>query len=590
VLIHLRRQRRPIAFRLDRCVLVLGFLATLLCFCLRPAAAQLDPTQEIIRERIEHLRQFKTLVIGDAAVASTIVVPDFYERREFQLAWVRRSAIEDLLRAIRESEVDGLDPRDYHLIALERLRHGLEASASPTPAMLADLDILLTDALVRLGYHLMFGKVDPERLDPSWNMSREISGFEPVAIIQRALEADSLYQAINQEKPQHPFYTNLKAALARYRALKATGGWAQIAAGPTLKLGMHDERVPRLRQRLSITGDLAPASSDSSQLFDRALEKAVKLFQRRHGLAADGILGPGTLAALNVSVDERLEQLRVNLERGRWVLHNLESTFLVVNVAGYHAYYVQDGQMVWQGRAQVGKPYRQTPIFKSEMTYLVFNPTWTVPPTILAEDYLPALRRDPSYLQRKGLKVIDRAAGRVIDPGQVNWSRHSVRQSPYLLRQDPGPQNALGRVKFIFPNDHAVFLHDTPSQALFNQTNRAFSSGCIRVENAIELARLLLNDEMVWNRQAIDRVVELGKTRTLFLERPIPVLLLYWTAWVDADARINFRHDLYGRDKLVQQGLASGFRFRKRPVISPPPVSSPAGSSESGEQDEDQAY
>jgi murein L,D-transpeptidase YcbB/YkuD len=261
--------------------------------------------------------------------------------------------------------------------------------------------------------------------------------------------------------------------------------------------------------------------------------------------------------------------VRVNLERARWVLHNLGNTFIVVNVAAYHAYYMKDSQMIWQGRTMVGKPYRQTPTFKAEMTYVVFNPTWTVPPTILAEDYLPALRRDPSYLTSKGLKVIDRA-GRVVNPSQIDWAQYSPKHSSYLLRQDPGPKNALGRVKFMFPNDHAVYLHDTPSQALFNRTDRAFSSGCIRVENALELARLLLNEAGEWNQTTIDRVLSLGKTRNVFLYEPIPVLLLYWTAWVGADGRVNFRHDLYGRDKGVQRELASSFRFRKRHIRSVP--------------------
>ena len=298
----------------------------------------------------------------------------------------------------------------------------------------------------------------------------------------------------------------------------------------------------------------------------------MKAFQRRHGLAADGALGRETLVALNVPVEERIQQLRVNLERGRWILHNLESTFIVVNVAGYHSSYIKDGQMVWQGRAQVGRPLRQTPSFKAEMTYLVFNPTWTVPPTILAQDYLPFLKQDPGYVSRKGLKVIDRA-GRAVEPWQIDWSHYSATYSPYLLRQDPGPRNALGRVKFIFPNDHAVFLHDTPNQKLFDRTTRAFSSGCIRVENALDLARLLLNDEAQWNRKSIDRVIESGKTRTVSLHAPVPVLLLYWTAWIGPDRQVNFGHDLYDRDKLVQKGLAGDFRFRKRPVFEVPPPS-----------------
>jgi L,D-transpeptidase YcbB len=566
-----RQLHRPEAhgFQLGRVLCILGDIAALLALGFGIASAGTDHGPEIIREKIEQLRLFTSLKIGDASVASSLVVPDFYERRGFQPAWVKQSSVEDLFRAIKESDAEGLDPRDYHLAALERLRQEVEASPTPAPAMLADLDILLTDALVRLSYHLMFGKVDPERLDPSWNMSREISGFEPAVSIQQALDSESLYQAIDREKPNHTFYTALKAALAKYRAIKAAGGWPQIPSGPSLKPGMHDDRIPTLRRRLSLTGDLAPRFADHSQVFDGALVEAVKAFQRRHGLAVDGAIGRETLAALNVPVEERIQQLRVNLERGRWMLHNLESTFVVVNVAGYHSYYVKDGQMVWQGRAQVGRPLRQTPSFKAEMTYLVFNPTWTVPPTILAQDYLPFLKQDPGYVRRKGLKVIDRT-GRGVDPGQVDWSHYSASYSPYLLRQDPGPRNALGRVKFIFPNDHAVFLHDTPNQRLFDRTERAFSSGCIRVENALELARLLLNDEGEWNHKAIDRVIDSGKTRTIFLQNPVPVLLLYWTAWIGPDGQVNFGRDLYDRDKLVQKGLASDFRFRKRPLFEVP--------------------
>jgi L,D-transpeptidase YcbB len=563
-----------IVSRPTRLVSIWCGIAALALLYLTPASAQMDHVEEVLRQKIKQHRYVKTLKISGASVASTVVLPDFYERREFRLAWGKRSSVDDLLRAIRDSEADGLDPRDYHLVALEQLRREVEATSTPTPTLLADFDILLTDALIRLGYHVMFGKVDPERIDPAWNMSRDIIGFEPTVIIQRALDSGAVYQAIDDEKPKHPLYTALKAALAQYRVLKTAGGWPLIPDGPTLKPGMRDERVATLRRRLISTGDLAPRSSEGVPLFDGALSEAVKVFQRRHGLTADGAVGPGTLAALNVPVDERIQQLRVNLERARWVLHHLGSTFVVVNVAGFHAYYVKDGQMLWQGRAQVGRPYRQTPSFKAEMAHVVFNPTWTVPPTILTQDYLPALKRDPGYAQRKGLKVIDRA-GRVIDPGQVDWSRYSPSHSPYLLRQDAGPRNALGRVKFIFPNDHAIFLHDTPNKTLFDRNERAFSSGCIRVENAMELAHLLLNNEDGWNRKAIDRVGESGKTRTVFLHESVPVLLLYWTAWGDADGRINFRPDLYDRDEPVQKGLAGEFRFRKRPVIGVLPYKYP---------------
>jgi L,D-transpeptidase YcbB len=548
-------------------------IAVLVLVCVT-AAAEIESAQQVIREKINQHRYVKPLKIGAAAVASTIVLPDFYERRAFRLAWEKRSCVDDLLRAIRDSEADGLDPRDYHLAILEQLRRELEATSTPNPTLQADFDILLTDALVRLGYHYMFGKVDPERLDPAWNMSREIIGFDPASLIQRALDADTIYQAIDNAKPQHPLYAGLKTTLAQYHRIKAAGGWPQIPAGPTLKLGVHDERVSILRRRLLVTGDLTPRSAPGVQSFDQGLLEGVKAFQRRHGLSADGAVGSGTLAVLNVPVEERIQQLRVNLERGRWLLHQFGRTYIVVNVAGYHAHYVKDGKILWQGRAQVGKPFRQTPSFKADMTYVVFNPTWTVPPTILTQDYLPVLKQDPGYAQRKGLKVIDRA-GRAIDSWQVDWSRYSPNHSPYLLRQEAGPRNALGRVKFIFPNDHAIFLHDTPNQALFDKNERAFSSGCIRVEHAMDLAYLLLNDEGTWNWKAIDRVLELGKTRNVFLEEPIPVFLLYWTAWVDVDGQVNFRPDLYARDTPVQKGLASDFRFRKRPVIGVLPYKYP---------------
>jgi murein L,D-transpeptidase YcbB/YkuD len=576
---HRLQSIRLKAAPVDRFVCTLCGLLVFTILSLNHAAAQLGPVEELIRERTEQLRALKSLKIEEAHVTSAHVVPDFYERRQFQQAWIRSSAVEGLLRAVHDSEADGLDPRDYHLSPLERLRRELEATPTPAPAMRADFDILLTDALVRLAYHLIFGKVDPERLDPRWNLSREINGFEPSVIIQRvqqALDSESLYQALANEKPKHPFYSELKAALATYRAIKAAGGWPQIPAGPTLKLGMQDQRIPLLRRRLIITGDLAPTTSDQALFYDSTVEAAVKSFQQCHGFTADGNLGPVTLAALNVPVEARIQQLRANLERARWVLHNMGDTYIVVNVAAYYAYYMKHGEIVWQGRTMVGKPYRQTPLFKAGMTYLVFNPTWTVPPTILAEDYLPALRRDPGYIHSKGLKVVDRA-GRVINPSQIDWAQYSPKHSPYMLRQDPGPKNALGRVKFMFPNDHAVYLHDTPSKSLFSRTDRAFSSGCIRVENALELAKLVLNGEGEWDQKAIDRVLRSGKTRNVFLHEPIPVLLLYWTAWVGPDGRVNFRHDLYDRDKVVQRELANGFRFRKRhirtvPLYSPHPT------------------
>jgi murein L,D-transpeptidase YcbB/YkuD len=275
--------------------------------------------------------------------------------------------------------------------------------------------------------------------------------------------------------------------------------------------------------------------------------------------------------ALNVPTAARIEQLRINLERARWVLHEVRGDFVVVDIAGFRVLYIRDGAVVWTARAQVGRPYRKTPVFKSTLTYMVLNPTWTVPPSILAHDVLPAVRRDRSYLQQRQLRVIDRQ-GHVIDPRQLSWSTYRAGTFPYILRQDPGPTNALGRIKFMFPNPHLVYLHDTPSQALFDRPERTFSSGCIRVERPFELAELLLNDPSQWTQEHLLQAIASNVTRTVFLPTPVPVLLLYWTVDVSQAGLVMFRKDVYGRDQAVLAALNGDFQFRKRPIL-PDPIS-----------------
>jgi murein L,D-transpeptidase YcbB/YkuD len=330
--------------------------------------------------------------------------------------------------------------------------------------------------------------------------------------------------------------------------------------------------VVALRRRLTTVGDLAPAGSTAapvSDRFDADVAAAVQRFQRRHGLTADGIAGRRTVEALDVPVGDRIDQLRVNLERGRWVLHEIPDDFVLVNIAeipddfvlvniaGFRVGLVRDGAMVWFARAQVGKQYRQTPVFAADMRYLVFNPDWTVPPTILAKDVLPAIQKDVSYLERKNMAVFDRE-GRRLDPAGIDWSRYRGGDFPYIVRQGPGPTNALGLVKFIFPNPHFVFLHDTPSRGLFDREERTFSSGCIRVENPFELCELLLADQEGWDRARIDATIAGGETRTVHLSEPLPVVLIYWTAFVDLGGDLNFRRDVYERDAEVLAGLESG--------------------------------
>jgi murein L,D-transpeptidase YcbB/YkuD len=417
----------------------------------------------------------------------------------------------------------------------------------------AAIDILLTDSIIRLGYHLRFGKVDPNALDPNWNSSRPLVGEEAAVTIQKAIDASSLREFAARVIPRVFLYERFKTALADHRAIEANGGWPSVPAGPTLQPGATDDRVPTLAARLAVTGDLAPPAMPYGTLYDEPLAAAVRRFQGRHGLAADAAVGPATLAALNVPVATRIEQLRVSLERARWVFYDPESEFLVVNVAGFQLYHVRRGEILWRTRVQVGQPFRQTPIFRAEMTYVVVNPTWTVPPTVFRNDILPAVRRNPAYLASRNIDAFD-ARGAAVDASTVDWSG---RNPPYRLVQRPGPDNALGRIKFMFPNEHAVYLHDTPSRDLFSRDSRAFSSGCIRVENPLELAEQLFGER---GRARLEARIATGRTETIFLDNPMTVMLLYWTAEVDAAGRVSFFPDVYQRDASVIAALAEPFR------------------------------
>jgi murein L,D-transpeptidase YcbB/YkuD len=518
---------------------------------------------EAIHERIELVGAGEPLIIGGDSIASRQVLPRFYERRRFKAAW-SLEGLEQLQRAIEHSLDEGLNPDDYHRRAISGFVLKLRSGAAGDE-LLAECDILATDALIRLAYNLYFGKADPEALDPDWNSVRVIEGKDPVSFFEEAVASGRISVALSQLAPQQPIYQNLKAALARYRGIAAQGGWPRVPDGPTLRLSMKDERVGVLRRRLAATGDLGKEVGADAQVFDDAVQTAVKTFQRRHRLSADGEVGSATLGALQVPIERRIEQIRVNLERTRWVLHDVPASFVLVDVAGFEVFVFRDGKPIWRSRVQVGKPYRRTPIFRSKITYLVFNPTWTVPSGILSKDILPAVRRNPAYLAEKNLRVIDHQ-GREVDPRGIDWSRYSGNTFPYLLRQEPGPNNALGRVKFMFPNKHDVYLHDTPSKELFERDVRAFSSGCIRVERPFELAELLLNDSQNWSLEKIQAAVDGKHTQTVNLGSPVPVLLYYWTAQGQPDGNAQFKTDIYGRDDAVLKSLDGKFKFRKQPL------------------------
>jgi murein L,D-transpeptidase YcbB/YkuD len=550
--------------RICACLWLFSFAATHSL----PVAAQADAdaVATAIAAELDAVMTSDAATIHGARTAMVDRLREFYSRREFRPAWTRAESQKQLLKALVDTYADGLDPADYHLALLQSLATQVGAPGA-TDVLKAQYDVLLTDSLLRASYHLAFGKVDPESFDAQWNYGRTLPAVDLPQAIDQAIASDLVYERLAALKPTHRLYEGLKEQLARYRIIESEGGWSALPAGSVLKPGDSDARVPALRARLLRSGDLPEGAASDSLLYDASLAAGVKQYQTRLGLVPDAAVGAATVAQLNVPVAERITQLRVNLDRGRVLLHDLPEQFVVVNIAGYAVYLIRGQQVTWSGRAQVGRTYRRTPIFRSDITYLVLNPTWTVPPGIIAADILPAARQDPRAIARKGLRVLD-ANGRDVDPESIDWSRFRSGHIPYTLRQDPGPNNALGRVKFMFPNPYQVYLHDTPSQSLFERADRAFSSGCVRVERALELAELLLNDPQSWSPEAIARTVASGQLRNVTLRAKIPVLLVYWTAWVDPQGSVNFRSDIYGQDAAWAQGLNAPFKLRARKLFA----------------------
>jgi len=534
-------------------------LAVSAALALAAGSAQADPgASEALRARVAELRAGADVRVDGARIAARNLVAEFYAQRGFRPAWARPEQAGALLALVEDSRTHGLDPADYHGELLRR------AAAGAAIGSAADRELVFTDALVRLAYHLRFGKANPRELYPDWNFSRTLGAIEPVPALEALVASARLQEAVERFGPRLVIYRDLRRALARYRASEAAGGWSQVPPGPTLDPGMRDPRTATLRARLAASGDLAEADAAEPGLFDAPLEAAVRRFQLRHGLEDDGRVGRKTIAALNVGVVQRIDEIRANLERLRWVAQDIAGDFLVVDIAGFTASLYLDGSPAWHSRVVVGRPFRRTPAFRATMDHLVLNPTWTVPPTIFREDVLPKLVRDPGYLATHAMRVVDRT-GRPVDAAAIDWSAYRARGFPHEIVQAPGGGNPLGQVKFMFPNPHSVYLHDTPAKTLFEKAERAFSSGCIRIERPLELAALLLDDSERWTAEAlaaaIAGLVATGETLTVPVRRKVAVLLLYFTAAPYGDGDVQFRRDLYGRDARVLAALAQPFRF-----------------------------
>lgn len=526
-----------------------------------PGAAQPAVTQQDIQTALAELSGQPRKQISDYRIATFSFIERFYIAREFRPAWTDPANQLALTAGVANAPSDGLSVRDFHPDVVGLTRRAVR-DVSP-----AQREIILTDALVRLLYQLHRGKVSPQRLDKDWNLKRRLDSAGAEEIISEALDTGSLEALIAAARPQGANHQRLRAALRLYREYAQQGGWPTIPAGPVLKPGMQDPRVALLRERLSITGEWTPSlGPDGTDTYDADLVEATRRFQAQHGIDVDGVIGPATLRALNVSAAARVDQIRVNLERSRWISRSLEGQrdLVIVNSAGFYLLTVVNGEFAWWTDVITGTPYHKTPIFTDQIRYVEFNPTWTIPPGILRNEILPKLRADPAYLVSKGYDLFG-ANGRKLDSTAIDWSAVNARRFPYRVVQPPGPTNALGLVKFMFPNKHNVYLHDTPSRELFSKTGRAFSHGCVRVQDPMKLAEVLLGHRNGTSRTEIDRIVASGKLTRINLNEPVRVAILYWTADPIWEGGIRFYEDVYQRDGRILAALDGPFEPERTP-------------------------
>ncbi|WP_245994440.1 L,D-transpeptidase family protein [Desulfosoma caldarium] len=548
---------------------ILSLALVILCGAIvwnSPRAHAEESTVEGALELIlSHPEADGTLYAACQKLPSARELVDFYRNRRYAPAWLDGSKpspwAKDLVRFLREEAPNhGLNAEDYHLACLSALLSILDAAREAqrpvSPTLLAHLDLVLTDAFLILFSHLSSGRVDPSALDPLWVSQAHRADLR--AGLEEFLIHHDLRRTLRRFAPPDEDYWRLVAAVAAQRKMASMKEpWPVVPEGPSLRPGQRDSRVPLIRRQLYRLGDYDNQSDKSSDTYDAKLLAAVRRFQKRHGLAVDGVVGKQTTKALNVSPRDRLLQMLANLERLRWLPRSWGDRYLVVNTADYSLTAYEHGASVLKMRVIVGGSATSTPVFSEVIRYVELNPYWNVPQSIVGKELLPKIRKDPTFLERHHYELLatfgDQTLG--VDPRVIDWQRVRPENFPWRIRQLPGPWNALGRIKFVLPNRFNVYLHDTPDRHLFQRPHRALSHGCIRLEKPLDLALFVLQDDPKWTRESLEKHIASGKRHIIALLRPCTVHLLYITAWVSEDGTVHFRRDIYDRDKLLVKAL-----------------------------------
>ena len=507
----------------------------------------------------------------------------FYRERQYQLAWFKNHQpvpqVEILQGIIAKAQDEGLNPKDYQVKDLKKLFSELEAARADSArrnTLERQIDVALTGTYMKWASDFYRGIANPrDKKNTAWQVKPNKIKLHK-ALLTFLGERKSRYNYY-EFAPLHPEYDHLRKALAAYREQERAGGWPVLPANLKLRPGQTSPAVLALRQRLlggagspgggqatpppaampvSLRDSAGPgtaATPPAAQVYDDELVSAVKSFQEDAGLKPDGVVSGQTLLQLNVPIGTRIDQLILNMERWRWLPKRFEPSYLLVNIPEYTLHVVEDNKEVFNMRVIVGKSLNATPIFSDKMEYVVLAPYWNVPYSIIEKELKPKLIANPNYLDRIDMEVV-KGSGRKavpISPASIDWANVTEKTWRYTLRRRPGPENDLGNVKFIFPNTNDVYLHDTPHRELFSQTQRSFSHGCVRVQDPLRLATYLLRDKSGWDQQTILDTISRRREKYIQLKEKLPVYLVYFTAWADADGHPHFRDDIYGHDKAL---------------------------------------
>ncbi|MQA91887.1 MAG: L,D-transpeptidase family protein [Gemmatimonas sp.] len=483
-----------------------------------------------------------TLASGDTVHVSAATI-EFYRTRGWQPAWSEGRGLDErgelVYIAVGKAADDGLSPERYRHDVANRMLTALDEgrlSDEEAAGYAAGLDVLLTEGFNRLTSDLVTGTLDPQDNGLEWRIP--VDAPKEQTALASILNGHHPETVLAGARPSIPYYDRMREALAKYQAVEARGGWPLVPEGEDLEPGVRSPAVAVLRTRFlhgadEVEAGLARLGAADSELYDEGLKQAVERFQYRHAIENDGAVGEATLQELNRSVADRLADLRLNLDRWRWLPNELGDRFVLVNIAGYELELVDAGRAIQSMNVVVGKLENATPVFADTIEQIVVNPSWYVPPSIAEGEILPTLAGDPGYL-----------------------SRNNMVMEGDGIRQRPGPNNALGRFKFVFPNEDNIFLHDTPQDHLFSRTQRDFSHGCIRLELPHELAKQVLDLQTDEGSAQIEPLLEDWQETPIELDRTLPIYILYLTAWVEEDGTVRFHPDVYGSDQELEPQAA----------------------------------